>query len=241
MKIHAWIARHSNISRREAERLVQAGHVTVNGDKAHVGQVVDGSERIMVSDQLIRSHRRDVRLLLLNKADGTVCSNQSEKGLPSVLEGLPKISQGKWIMVGRLDVMTTGLLLLTNDGGLAQHFAHPSNGYEREYLVRIDGVLSPQMIKKLKQGIEMEEGLAKFHKIEAVRKKGDARNHWYRVMLRQGRYRMVRRLMASLGFEVSRLKRIRFGPFVLDRALGIGQYQEVDAKWLDQFLAQRKT
>lgn len=239
MKIHAWIAKHSSISRRQAERYVEQGLVLINQEKAHVGQKVLGNETIKVRGQLIHAVDAKTRLLLLNKAPATVCSHQNENDIPSALEAVPKLTHGKWLMVGRLDVMTTGLLLITNDGDLAHHFAHPSHGYIREYLVRVDAELTDLQMKQLVQGIEMEEGLARLEKVTKMRK-ASGRNHWYKVVLKQGRYRMVRRLMASVGCEVSRLKRIRFGPFVLDQALGQGKFQEVDAKWLESYLQSKK-
>ncbi|MDC3180715.1 rRNA pseudouridine synthase [Gammaproteobacteria bacterium] len=240
MKIHVLIAQHSKISRREAERLVASGAIIVDGEVAHVGQVVDGSEKVEVNGIRLKTKSVAPRLLLLNKAEGVVCSHQNEGNIPSVLEGLPKLGQQKWLMVGRLDVNTSGLLMITNNGKIAHHFAHPSNGYKRVYLVRINGLLTAEMLKSLRLGIQMDEGLAKFEKIEHIKKKSQGLNQWYRVVLKQGRYRMVRRMIEAVGFEVSRLKRVQFGPFVLDQALGKGKYQEVSAQWLEQYLAQKK-
>jgi 23S rRNA pseudouridine2605 synthase len=240
MKIHVIIARNSEISRREAERLVAAGKVVVDGVTAHVGQVVEGHEKVQVNGVVLRVQNNATRLLLLNKEEGTVCSHRDDGRTVSVLSYLPKLSKNKWIMVGRLDVNTSGLLLVTNNGDLANHFAHPSNGYKRVYLVRINGTLTRDMQSRLTKGISMEEGIAKFEKIEHIKKKTEGLNQWYRVVLKQGRYRMVRRMMEQIGFDVSRLKRVQFGPFILDQSLGKGKYQEVSAAWLEQYLAQKK-
>ncbi len=239
MKIHAWLAKHAGLSRRKAEDAVRAGAVTVNGQKAHVGQVITGREAIVLEGQRVTGATQTQRLLLLNKAPGTVCSSQDERGKPSVLNNLPVLKGGKWMIVGRLDIATEGLLLVTNDGDLAQHFAHPSNGYERTYLVRINGQLSTKAISELKRGIKMEEGMARFSHIEPLKRQSEGLNAWYKVGLRQGRYRMVRRMMEQVGFKVSRLKRIQFGPFVLGRGLKSGAYEEVDAKWLTTFLTRK--
>ncbi len=240
MKIHVLISRNSEISRREAERLVAAGKVLVNGVKAHVGQIVEEQEKVQVNGVALRVQHHATRLLLLNKEEGTICSHRDDGKTVSVLNYLPRLSKNKWIMVGRLDVNTSGLLLVTNNGDLANHFAHPSNGYKRVYLVRINGTLTREMQIALTKGIKMEEGIAKFEKIEQIKKKTEGLNQWYRVVLKQGRYRMVRRMMEQMGFEVNRLKRVQFGPFILDQSLGKGKYQEVSATWLDQYLAQKK-
>ncbi len=165
------------------------------------------------------------RILLLNKQEGVICSRRDDGGRPTVFRGLPKLRQGRWITVGRLDINSTGLLLICNDGTLANKLMHPSTGLDREYAVRVNGVLEDDVIKGLIAGIELEGEQHAFADLRYFN--GSGRNHWYHAVLLEGKNREVRRLIESAGFMVSRLKRVRYGPVVLPHSLARGQLMEM--------------
>lgn len=236
MKIHVYIAKNHPVSRRKAEQRVEEGRITVDGVVAHRGQVIQGDEVVKMDDEVIAAKQVDQRLLILNKPVGYVSSHVDQGSVPSVMQLLPKLSECRWMLVGRLDIATSGLLLVSNDGQLVQKLAHPSSGYERIYIVRVSGLLTDGEINRLKKGLEFEEGRVAFKHITPLRKKSSGRNHWYRVSLSQGRYRMIRRMFAELDMEVSRLKRIQFGPFILADRLKEGTFDEVDQQWLARIL-----
>jgi 23S rRNA pseudouridine2605 synthase len=202
-------------SRRSIEKAIQEQKVLVNDQFATVGQSVISSDRIVFDGKLVRfdSILSLPRILIYHKPDGEIVSENDPKGRPTVFENLPKIKQAKWIAIGRLDFNTSGLLIFTSYGELANRFMHPRYEIEREYSVRILGELNPEDLSKLTKGVALDDGLAKFESISF--QGGEGVNHWYQVILKEGRNREVRRMFESLGMTVSRLIRIRFGDIKL--------------------------
>jgi len=202
-------------SRRSIEKAIQEQKVLVNDQLATVGQSVISSDRIVFDGKLVRfdSTLSLPRILIYHKPDGEIVSENDPKGRPTVFENLPKIKQAKWIAIGRLDFNTSGLLIFTSYGELANRFMHPRYEIEREYSVRILGELNPEDLSKLTKGVTLDDGLAKFESISF--QGGEGVNHWYQVILKEGRNREVRRMFESLGMTVSRLIRIRFGDIKL--------------------------
>lgn len=217
-------------SRRELERWIVAGRVSVNGAQATLGDRVTGTERIDVDGKALGARARSTgshpRVLLLNKAEGVICTRRDPEGRKTVFADVPSLRGGRWISVGRLDVATTGLLLLTNDGELANRMMHPSTGLDREYAVRTDVVLEDEQLKALKKGIESDGETLRFADIRYF--DGRGANHWYHVVLLEGKNHEVRRLFASAGAEVRRLKRVRYGPVLLPSWLRRGQRFELN-------------
>ncbi len=211
-------------SRRWAERLIEQGRVKVNNKTAGIGDKARITDKVKIDSRpidLARYSEEDTKVIILNKQAEVVCSNKDEKGRKSVYELLPK--ESRWVMVGRLDLNTSGLLLFTNNGDLANRLMHPSSEIDREYAVRVLGQVTPEDIAKLTQGIELEDGLAKFNRVSIGG--GTGANRWYKVVLKEGKKREVRRLWEALGFKVSRLIRIRFGEIRLPDNLRANQYQ----------------
>ena len=232
MRIHVWLAKHTKLSRRKAEQYVADGRVQISGQVARIGQAVMASDLVYLDGQQIRSITVEPKLIALHKPVGYVCTTQPQEHQTSVYDLLPSQS-AKWILVGRLDVNTSGLLLVTTDGELANLLAHPSSNMEREYLVRVSGELDKSQQALLKKGVELEDGKAQVKRIKQ-HGKPSGRNYWYELVLEEGRNRIVRRLMGYFDLQVSRLIRVRFGPIKLERQLGVGKYQEIDIKWLRQ-------
>lgn len=225
-------------SRRQMELWIAAGRVTVNGEPAHTGQRVTAADSIAVDGRSVRHTPDDVsRVLVLNKAAGIICTRHDPEGRPTVFDDLPALRSGRWISIGRLDVQTSGLLLLTNDGTLAHRMMHPSTGLDREYAVRVGGQLTDEQLAALKSGVLVEGVFLNFSDIRYY--DGSGHNHWYHVVLLEGRNREVRRLFEAVGVSVSRLKRVRYGPIVLPSTLRNGQRRELpddDMKALYQLL-----
>lgn len=238
-KIQKLIAQSGLASRREAERLIEAGRVKVNGRPAKLGERLNPTDKIEVDGKLIKAEKLQqapTEVLLYHKPEGYVCSRKDEKGRPTIFQQLPKRHHGRWINVGRLDVNTSGLLLITNNGELANRLMHPRYEVEREYAVRIFGELAPEHLKALKKGIELEDGLAKFDKITPMPGETEGKNCWYKVVLKEGRNREVRRMFESLGYPVSRLIRTRYGEFTLPRNLSRGRTQPLTWRLVNQLL-----
>ena len=217
-------------SRRELERWIAAGRISVNGVQATLGDRVSGAERIEVDGKALGTRARATgshpRVLLLNKAEGVICTRRDPEGRKTVFADVPSLRGGRWISVGRLDVATTGLLLLTNDGELANRLMHPSTGLDREYAVRTDVVLEEEQLALLKKGVESDGETLRFADIRYF--DGRGANHWYHAVLLEGKNHEVRRLFASVGAEVRRLKRVRYGPVVLPSWLRRGQRFELN-------------
>jgi 23S rRNA pseudouridine2605 synthase len=222
-KIHKVLAATGMGSRREIESWISAGRVAVNGEPAHVGQRVEPSDRIEVDGVAINLRGQPApEIIILNKSGGVVCSRKDEEGRPTIFDDLPRLKRGRWISIGRLDLQTTGLLLLTNDGTLANKMMHPSTGLDREYAVRINARLEEDELAQLTAGVEVEGEFLRFSDIRYY--DGSDNNSWYHVVLMEGRNREVRRLFESIGCTVSRLKRVRYGPVILPSWLRQGQW-----------------
>lgn len=224
-------------SRREMEALINQGLVRVNGNVAKLGDSAGGKDKITVKGKLIDNPLKlalKTRILLYNKPIGEISSRNDPKHGKTTFDNLPKLKRERWIQVGRLDINTSGLLIFTNNGELANKLMHPSNNFEREYAVRVHGRVNDEGINHLLKGVNLEDGLAKFKKIDY--RGGQGANSWYHVVLTEGKNREVRRLWQSQGVEVSRLIRIRFGPFTLPRSLSRGQYTELSEKQISTFL-----
>ena len=219
-------------SRREIETWIEAGRVAVNGVRAKLGDRADAHAQLSVDGRkLLTSHKPEKnKILIYHKPAGELCTRKDEEGRATVFVNLPRIRGKRWVLVGRLDLNTSGLLLLTTDGAFANRLMHPSSELEREYAVRILGKTSPEVLQRLQKGIQLEDGLARFERIWEAG--GEGANHWYHVVVREGRNRLVRRLWEAEGLTVSRLIRVRFGNITLPRFLRIGKFVELDDKLL---------
>ncbi|UCC56465.1 MAG: 23S rRNA pseudouridine(2605) synthase RluB [Gammaproteobacteria bacterium] len=228
-RLQKMLARAGYGSRREIESWIAAGRISVDGEVAHLGQRVSGREHIRVDGRTITLTatlgRQTQRTLLYHKPLGELTTRSDPEGRPTIFEHLPVIRTGRWITVGRLDLNTAGLLLVTTDGELANRLMHPSYEIDREYAVRVLGEVGEQVIERLLQGVKLEDGMAAFASIEDAGGRGA--NHWYHVTLKEGRNREVRRLWESQGVQVSRLIRVRFGPVSLPRGLRPGKFREL--------------
>ena len=227
-KLHKVLAQAGLGSRLEMEQLILEGRVSVNSEPAHVGQRIQFGDTLKVNGKVVRI-RIDPpppRVIAYHKPAGEVVSHDDPQNRPTVFRRLPKLFQGKWQSVGRLDLNTEGLLLLTSSGELANKLMHPRFGLEREYAVRVLGALSNEEKKRLSEGVQLEDGLAQFSTIEAGG--GEGANCWYKVTLSEGRNREVRRMFEAVGHAVSRLIRIRYGAVVLPRGLRRGAFVELD-------------
>lgn len=224
-RIQKLLAHQGLASRRQIDLMLQQGRISVNGQTAKPGDQIDGREKIALDGKLIRIARVDSRpkLLMYHKPVGEVCTRSDPQDRATVFTNLPRLSNGRWVGIGRLDINTSGLILFTNQGELANRLMHPSYEVEREYAVRVHGAVSMDMLKQLKQGVELDEGLAKFEQI--IDSGGEGSNHWYHVVLKEGKNREVRRLWESVGVEVSRLSRVRYDSFNLPKWLKPGKYR----------------
>jgi 23S rRNA pseudouridine2605 synthase len=215
-------------SRREMEEWIAAGRVSVNGKPATLGMRVGPDDLIRVGGRIIkvRPAHRLPRIVMYHKPEGEIVSRDDPDGRPSVFSHLPRVHGARWIAIGRLDFNTCGLLLFTTSGELANRLMHPRFDVEREYAVRLLGELTPEQMARLKEGVQLEDGPARFDDIADAG--GEGVNHWYRVVLREGRNREVRRMFESLGLKVSRLMRVRFGIVSLPTRLKRGQVLELE-------------
>lgn len=222
-------------SRRELESWIAAGEVRVNGREAKLGDRASLNDDLVVKGRFYKVVSDDQqlrRVIMYHKPLGEITTRDDPEKRRTVFDRLPRLHHGRWIAVGRLDINTLGLLLLTNDGELANALMHPSSELERQYAVRVNGRVSPEMIERLSEGVELEDGPAKFEKIVAEADSDNA-NQWFRVTLKEGRNRMVRRLWESQNMQVSRLIRTRFGPVTLPRWLARGKVHELDTKAIE--------
>jgi 23S rRNA pseudouridine2605 synthase len=227
-KLHKVLAQAGMGSRLEMEQLIMEGRISVNNEPAHIGQRIQYGDQIKVNGKLIkvRIEPPRPRVIAYHKPAGEVVTHDDPQNRPTVFRKLPKLVQGKWQSVGRLDLNTEGLLLFTNSGELANRLMHPRFGLEREYAVRVLGALSVEEKQRLLDGIQLDDGPARFLSIEEGG--GEGANCWYRVTLTEGRNREVRRMFEALGHAVSRLIRIRYGIMVLPRGLRRGAWIELD-------------
>lgn len=230
-KIQKILARAGVGSRREMEKFISEGRVSLNGKVATLGERAEETDQLRLDGNQIKiqpAAEQRCRVLVYNKTLGEVCTRNDPESRKTVFDRLPKIAQGRWIAVGRLDINTTGLLLFTNDGELANKLMHPSNEVEREYAVRVFGEVQESALQKLRKGVQLEDGPAKFDKIKF--QGGEGINKWYHVTLKEGRNREVRRMWESQEVQVSRLSRVRYGDISLPRALPLGGWAELEIK-----------
>ena len=227
-KLHKILAQAGMGSRLEMEQLIMEGRITVNNEPAHIGQRVQYGDQVKVNGKPIRVRLETppARVIAYHKPAGEIVTHDDPQNRPTVFRRLPKLFQGKWQAVSRLDLNTEGLLLFTSSGELANNLMHPRFGLEREYAVRVLGALSREEKQRLLDGVQLEDGSAQFGSIEDGG--GEGANCWYRVTISEGRNREVRRMLESVGHAVSRLIRIRYGAMVLPRGLKRGAWMELD-------------
>jgi 23S rRNA pseudouridine2605 synthase len=218
-------------SRREIEGWIAAGRLSVNGATAKLGDKAGPADTIELDGKRValKAAAGRPRVLLYHKPEGEMVTRSDPGGRPTVFERLPAIPGGKWVAVGRLDINTAGLLLLTDSGELANQLMHPRYEVEREYAVRVLGEIRPEERRRLLEGVPLEDGLGRFDRLEPSGA-AEGANRWYRVVLREGRNREVRRLLEAVGRKVSRLLRVRYGPVSLPRELRPGRWIELDAE-----------
>lgn len=233
-KLQKVLARCGLGSRRHMEQAIVDGRVSVNGKVATLGDRIEATDEIRVDGRRVEftveeESRR--RVLVYYKPEGEICSRQDPEGRPTVFDRLPAMKGERWVMVGRLDVNSSGLLLFTTDGELANRLMHPSNEIEREYAVRVMGEVEQRMRATLLEGVELEDGPAKFEKMSELG--GEGFNRWWQVVVKEGRNREVRRLFESQGLKVSRLLRTRYGSVTLPRTLKTGRWIELDKADID--------
>lgn len=227
-KLQKVLARAGYGSRREMEGWIEGGRVTVNGRTASLGDRVSASDKILVDGKKLAAADPQAvpqTVLLYNKPEGEICSRKDPEGRPTVYERLPALRHARWVGVGRLDINTSGLLLFTTDGELANRLMHPSRQIEREYAVRVRGAVSEEVIERMHEGVLLEDGMARFTDIQYFA--GEGANHWYHVVIMEGRNREVRRLWESQGVTVSRLKRVRFANIFIPSTVKVGDYCEL--------------
>lgn len=237
-RIQKVIAKAGLASRREAERWISEGRVLKNDEKVTLGDRVQAKDKLTVDGNIVDVRGladQDYRVIVYSKPEGVVCSNSDPEGRPTVFDHLPKLKDQRWISVGRLDINTSGLLILTTDGELANRLMHPSYEIDREYAVRVNGEVDDAMLARLKEGVLLEDGIAKFTDVREFG--GDGRNKWFHAVLMEGKNREVRRLWESQEVQVSRLKRVRYGCIFLPSRLKVGVWEELNNKGVNDLRA----
>ena len=237
VRLHKALADAGLGSRREMEAWIAEGRVQVNGETAVIGQAVNAADVVKVGGRRVYlrpATEKRVRVLVYHKPDGEIVSRADPQGRASVFDALPRIHGAKWIAIGRLDINTEGLLIFTTSGELANRLMHPRYEVEREYAVRVLGELGEAQQQALLEGVQLEDGPARLEKLEAAG--GEGANRWWRVAVREGRNREVRRLFEAVGVTVSRLIRVRFGPVAMPPQLKRGQAWELDAGQVAELL-----
>tara|TARA_B100000214_G_scaffold137038_1_gene97717 strand:+ start:220 stop:957 length:738 start_codon:yes stop_codon:yes gene_type:complete len=227
-RIHKILADHGIGSRRGIESLIKQRKVKVNGELATLGQLVSEHDIFEVEGRTVRLSKKDPskkRILMYNKKVGEISSRNDPDHKKTIFDSLPKLKSGRWVSVGRLDINTSGLILFTNDGSLANQLMHPSSNIEREYIARVHGQVTDQILNNLMKGVKLEDGFAKFTDVQGGRK-GNT-NQWFAMVIMEGRTREVRRLWESQGLEISRLKRVRYGSLFLPANLKQGAFKEL--------------
>ena len=224
-------------SRREVEGWIKEGRLSVNGVPAALGDKISLDDAITLDGKPIRRHQKKsvARTIIYHKPVGEICTRNDPEGRPTIFKKLPRAEFSRWVTVGRLDINTSGLLLLTTDGELANRLMHPSYQVPREYSVRVLGKTSEEQLKQLVNGIELEDGPARFDEVVAAG--GEGANHWFYVLLAEGRNREVRRLWEAIGVTVSRLIRVRFGPIFLEPKIKTGNWEELTPKQMQELYA----
>jgi len=235
-KVQKVLARAGKGSRREMEKMISEGRVSIDGKVAFLGDRISGTEQIRLDGHHVKLTAQDediCRVLMYNKPEGEMCTRKDPEGRPTVFDRLPPLETGRWVAVGRLDINTSGMLLFTTDGELANRLMHPSKKVEREYAVRVFGEINEAMLQRLRAGVELEDGPARFQKI--TYRGGEGRNHWFHVVLSEGRNREVRRLWESQEVQVSRLIRVRYGDLEMQRQLPLGGWRELALKEVNYY------
>lgn len=233
-KLQKVLARVGLGSRRYMEEVIAAGRVSVNGQIAQVGERIEPTDELRIDGRKVAFQIEDEirrRVIIYYKPEGEICSRSDPENRPTVFEQLPSIPGDRWVMVGRLDINSTGLLMFTNDGELANRLMHPSNEIEREYAVRVMGEVTPQLKNNMTNGVILDDGPAKFESFSEIG--GEGINRWYQVVVKEGRNREVRRIFESQGLKVSRLLRTRYGTVILPRELRTGRWVELDKNDID--------
>ncbi len=228
-RIQKLLAQTGMGSRREIEGWIKEGRIRVNNRTAQLGDTITTNDKVTVDSRLVRFKKfgpAAPRVLIYNKPEGRICSRKDPENRPTVYQALPKVQGARWIAVGRLDLNSSGLMLFTTDGELANRLMHPSSEIKRVYAVRVLGEVTDDHLETLKQGVELDDGPASFEEIKDAG--GEGANHWYHVSLREGRQREVRRLWEHLNFKVSRLIRIQYGDIALPRNLRANKAQELN-------------
>lgn len=237
-RLHKVLANAGFGSRREVEGWIREGRVKINGKPARLGDRVKGEDLVQVDNRRVRIDRISSiqrRVIVYNKPEGEVVTRHDPERRPTVFRSLPKLkSSGRWIAVGRLDINSSGLMLFTTDGELANRLMHPAQAIEREYAVRVLGEVTNEMLETLVHGVELEDGPARFEDI--VESGGEGANRWFHVVIMEGRNREVRRMWEAVGAKVNRLKRVRFGPVMLGERLHVGKSRELEPKELSALL-----
>ena len=236
-KLQKVLARAGFGSRREIETWIAKGRIKVNGKVAVVGDRVTDDDKIIVDGKKLapqKKTREDRRVILYNKPEDEVSTRSDPEGRRTVFDKLPPLKHGRWVSVGRLDLNTSGLMLFTTDGELANKLMHPSSEIEREYAVRILGDVTPEMVQEMHKGVIIEDHLCRFTDIQHYG--GEGVNQWYHVVLLEGRNREVRKLWESQGVKVSRLKRVRFGPLFIPSSVVKGRFNELGKTEIEKLL-----
>lgn len=236
VKLQKFLAQKGLGSRREMEALIATGEVSVNGKVAIVGDRIGASDVVRIGKRVIRLNPQEnlPKVLLYHKPEGEIVSRHDPEDRPSVFDKLPHLRSSKWIAIGRLDFNTSGLLIFTTDGALANRLMHPRFEMEREYAVRVLGKLTAEQMTQLTTGVDLADGRAAFSYL--AEQGGEGINHWYRVILKEGKNREVRRMFEAIGLSVSRLMRVRFGPINLPPRIKRGQWLELDEKEIQRLL-----
>lgn len=227
-KIQKVLARAGFGSRRELEEWIKQGRVKINGNVATIGDRVTKGDALLVDGKKVNPNSAVTemqRVLLYNKPEDEICSRKDPEGRASVFDKLPKITHGRWVAIGRLDINTSGLLLFTTDGELANRLMHPSSNIDREYAVRVMGDVTQDVIDNMMKGVMIDDHLCRFTDIQYFA--GEGANRWYHVVLMEGRNREVRKLWESQGIRVSRLKRVRYGPIFIPSKVKKGDFFEL--------------
>lgn len=237
-RIQKALARQGLGSRRQIEGWIKEGLIKLNGEVIELGQLVDTGDIVMHSGRkiIIRDVQQTLpRVLMYHKPEGEVCSRSDPEGRPTIFDHAPGLKHSRWIAVGRLDINTSGLILLTDDGDLANKLMHPSSQLQREYAVRVMGKATPEQLKKLTHGVELEDGTARFEDIvettnEELSAGPSSFNRWYHVVLMEGRNREVRRMWEAVDLKVSRLMRVRYGSVAMTKSNRPGRFYELEPK-----------
>jgi len=236
-RIQKALARQGLGSRRQIESWIKDGLISLNGNQAEIGQQVEAGDVVMYSGRkiIIRNDEQTLpRVLMYHKPEGEVCSRSDPEGRPTIFENLPGLKHSRWVAVGRLDINTSGLILLTDSGDLANKLMHPSSQLQREYAVRVMGKATAEQLKKLTHGVKLEDGMARFEDImerqpeDVVAGKSVGFNRWYHVVLMEGRNREVRRMWEAVDLKVSRLMRVRYGSVMMSKSLRPGKFKELE-------------